>query len=242
MNPNEPLKQQVYVYNAIFFSYAVDDPYSYKDLTSKDQFPSYTQSNHDLTGLHLLQTIENLELHHLATCLVNFKGTRIICQSIIPGILNNSDLASLAEYGTVDENKKLVATEQFHELMLKVADSLSIKVNKVIDPSNGKSIEIAGSVDVKGIEGSDKRNYVVDLQGLMPRDANFKGDDFHSCLVRPELVKQIQRTKALEHAQSHMKEFNEKLEKERVPDPEPEEGKELTADQKRSIIESRKAE
>jgi len=122
MNPNEPLKQQVFVYNAIFFSFAVDDPYSYKDLTSKDQFPSYTQSNHDLTGLHLLQTIDDVDLHHLATCLVNFKGTRMICQSIIPGILNNSDLASLAEYGTVDENKKLVATEQFHELMLKVAD------------------------------------------------------------------------------------------------------------------------
>jgi len=42
----------------------------------------------------------------------------------------------------------------------------------VIDPTNGKSIEIAGSIDVKGIKGSDKRNYVVDLQGLMPRDSN----------------------------------------------------------------------
>ena len=72
--------------------------------------------------------------------------------------------------------------------MLKVTEALSIKVNKVIDPSNGKSIEIAGSIEVKGIKGSDKRNYVVDLQGLVPRDANFKGEDFNTCLVRPELV------------------------------------------------------
>jgi hypothetical protein len=47
--------------------------------------------------------------------------------------------------------------------MLKVADALNIKVNKVIDQANGKSVEIAGSVEVKGIKGSDKRNYVVDL-------------------------------------------------------------------------------
>ena len=47
--------------------------------------------------------------------------------------------------------------------MLKVTDALNIKVNKVIDQANGKSVEIAGSVEVKGIKGSDKRNYVVDL-------------------------------------------------------------------------------
>ena len=87
----------------------------------------------------------------------------MICQSIIPGILNNSDLNSLAEYGTVDDKKSIVASEQFHEKMLKVADALNIKVNKVIDQANGKSVEIAGSVEVKGIKGSDKRNYVVDL-------------------------------------------------------------------------------
>ena len=72
--------------------------------------------------------------------------------------------------------------------MLKVTEALGIKVNKVIDPVNGKSIEIAGSVEIKGIKGSDKRNYIVDLQGLVPRDANFKGEEYHTCLVRPELV------------------------------------------------------
>ena len=72
--------------------------------------------------------------------------------------------------------------------MLKVAEAMSIKVNKVVDPVNGKSVEIAGSTEVKGIKGSDNRNYVVDLQGLVPRDANFKGEDFHTCLVRHELI------------------------------------------------------
>ena len=61
----------------------------------------------------------------------------MICQSIIPGILNNSDLGSLAEYGTVDDKKTIVSSEQFHEKMCKVAEGLNIKVNKVIDQTNG---------------------------------------------------------------------------------------------------------
>ena len=133
LNPNESIKQHVYVYNHIFFSYAVDTPTSWGDLTTTDQFPSYTQACHDLKGLQLLKNIDVPDLHHLATCLVDYKGSRMICQSIIPGILNNSDLSSLAEYGTVDDKKTIVATEQFHEKMLRVAEALSIRVNKVID-------------------------------------------------------------------------------------------------------------
>jgi hypothetical protein len=101
--------------------------------------------------------------------------------------LNNNDLTSLAEYGSVDEQKTIYANEDFHNLMKKVCDNLNIKVNKVIDGSD-KEVEIAGSVEVKGIKGTDKRNYLVDLQGLTPRDANYLGDDFHTCLLRPELL------------------------------------------------------
>lgn len=72
--------------------------------------------------------------------------------------------------------------------MSKVADALSIKINKVVDPSDGKTIEIAGSIEVKGIRGSDKRPYVVDLQGMTPRDANLLGEQNHTALVRPELI------------------------------------------------------
>jgi hypothetical protein len=46
--------------------------------------------------------------------------------------------------------------------MKKVCEQLNIKVNKVIDES-GKEVEIAGSVEVKGIKGTDKRSYLVDL-------------------------------------------------------------------------------
>lgn len=72
--------------------------------------------------------------------------------------------------------------------MTKVTEALSIKTNKLVDPSNGEIVEIAGSIEVKGIRGSDKRPYVVDLQGLTPRDANLPGEKNHTALVRPELI------------------------------------------------------
>jgi len=72
--------------------------------------------------------------------------------------------------------------------MLKLSEVLCIKTNPVVDPTDGKIVELAGSVELKGIRGSDKRAYVVDLQGLTPRDANYLGDDNHAALVRPELI------------------------------------------------------
>ena len=94
-------------------------------------------------------------------------------------------------------------------------------------------MEIAGSIEVKGIKGSDRRNYIVDLQGLVPRDANYIGEDFHTCLVRPELITLFQKTKSIEYASEHISEFSAKLDKERAEaEPKPEEGKELTEEQK----------
>ena len=67
--------------------------------------------------------------------------------------------------------------------MIKVAGKLGVQVNKILDAS-GKAVEIAGCVEIKGIRGTDKRCYIVDLQGMTPRDANFLGDDYHTCLIR----------------------------------------------------------
>lgn len=180
-------------------------------------------------------------LHILATTLVNYKGHRVIAQSIIPGILNNNDLTSLAEYGSVDEQKTIYASENFHNLMKKVCEQLNIKVNKVIDGS-GKEVEIAGSVEVKGIKGTDKRNYLVDLQGLTPRDANYTGDEYHTCLLRPELLVIYQRTKNIEYAQEKMKDFQKALEEEKKDEPKREEGKELTDAEKEEITKKRQEE
>jgi hypothetical protein len=95
--------------------------------------------------------------------------------------------------------------------MKKVCEYLNIKVNRVIDGA-GKEVEIAGSIEVKGIKGTDKRNYLVDLQGFTPRDANYKGEENHTCLLRPELLALFQRTKNIEYARDRVKEYEKREE------------------------------
>lgn len=52
--------------------------------------------------------------------------------------------------------------------------------------------EIAGSPEIKGVRGTDKRKYVIDLMRIHPRDANFPDKDKESaCLVREELIKRF---------------------------------------------------
>ena len=140
-----------------------------------------------MTGLRSLQFLEIDNLYYLATSVIHYRGHRIIAQSIIPGILNNSDLASLAEYGTVDEQKTIQSNPEFHDMMKQVCSKMNIQVNKIKDEA-GNDVEIAGCVEIKGIRGTDKRCYIVDLQGMTPRDVNFMGSENHTCLVRQELL------------------------------------------------------
>ena len=153
-------------------------------------------------------------LYYVATTIVCYRGERVICQSIIPGILNNQELSSLSEYGTIDERKTISATEDFHGLMKQVAEKLHVQVNKVKDAS-GNEVEIAGSCEIKGIRGTDKRAYVVDLQGLTPRDANYLGEEHHTCLLRQELLILAHKHKQVEHAKEKLKSLDAEIEKEK---------------------------
>jgi len=144
-------------------------------------------------------------LHNLATCACSYKGHRVICQTIVPGILNNNDLGKLAEYGPVEDRKNFKITPEFHVLMTQVADQLNIKTVKILDGDT--KLEIAGSIDARGIRGTDRRCYLVEMQGLLPRDANLKGDDYQMALVRPELVQLYQRAKTLDFVTEQIKPF-----------------------------------
>lgn len=112
---------------------------------------------------------------------------------------------------------------------------MNIQVNKVIDSENNE-VEIAGCVEIKGIHGTDKRCYFVDLQGLFPRDANFQGENYHTCCLRQELLVLYQRNKNIEFAQKEMEKFDLEIEEERRErEPKVAEGAELTEEQKKEV-------
>lgn len=114
------------------------------------------------------------------------------------------DQASLTEYGSVDEGKTIFKTEEFHELMLKLAEQLAIKTSKIKDEKD-QEFELAGSIDCKGIRGTDRRKYLLDLIRLTPRDANYPGEEFSTWVCRWELLLTYQRNKSLEFASEKMK-------------------------------------
>ena len=115
-----------------------------------------------MSGLRAVQMLEIPGLYYVSTAIIGYRGERIIAQSIIPGILNNQELGMLSEYGTIDDRKTISSNPEFHEIMKQVADKLNIQVNKIRDGED-REVEIAGSVEIKGIRGTDKRCYLVDL-------------------------------------------------------------------------------
>ena len=52
------------------------------------------------------------------------------------------------------------------------------------------------------------------MQGMTPRDANYKGEEYHTCLVRQELVLLYHRHRCVENAREKIKDFEKKLEEE----------------------------
>ena len=116
INPMDLPSAQMYVFNSIFFSYAVPAKEAAgggvgsgggeagrvaeggegsggggggaragsDDLADQ---PSYASSNQDLNGVRLMSATDTEGLYTLATAVVDYRGFRVVAQSIIPGIL-----------------------------------------------------------------------------------------------------------------------------------------------------------
>lgn len=57
--------------------------------------------------------------------------------------------------------------------MIEVCKQLYLEDRIIVSDQNDVKKRIAGSPDVKGILGSDKRKYILDLLRLSPRDLNY---------------------------------------------------------------------
>ena len=49
--------------------------------------------------------------------------------------------------------------------------------------------DVAISPEIKGVRGTDRRKYLLDLMRVFPRDSNYPDPAKHGCCVlRPELI------------------------------------------------------
>lgn len=106
LNPNDALEQQIFIYNNIFFSFCVDSPLDFSE-TIKESIPTFSAVNSDFRGIQSLEHLDQDSFHTLATCFVSYMGRRIVCQSIIPGILSFVSQQTISEYGSSNNCKTI---------------------------------------------------------------------------------------------------------------------------------------
>ncbi|URE38722.1 hypothetical protein MUK42_03750 [Musa troglodytarum] len=173
---------------------------------------TYASANNDLKGTKAYQEADVPGLYNLAMAIVDYRGYRVVAQSIIPGILQGDKSNSLL-YGSVDNGKKICWNESFHSKVVEAAKCLHLKEHMVLDGSKccqiSCSSRMQGAVDhlLPKLEAnvnffSFRRHYLLDLMRVTPRDANYIGPAHRFCVLRPELVASFCVAEAAERSQS----------------------------------------
>ncbi|KAG0377480.1 Intracellular distribution of mitochondria [Mortierella sp. AD032] len=195
LNPLEPEESHMYVYNNIFFSKGFDGRNTFEKLGGDDA--AHVATGKDLEGVRTLNGVDVEGLYTLGTVVVDYKGVRVVAQSIVPGIFRQQEESSIV-YGSVDNGPQVKSDEKFHEILGQAAKALHMAEHSVED-GEGKSTNLWTSFDTKGLMGADGRRYLLDLYRLNPVDIEFLENDIAAkdnipeyphklTLMRPELM------------------------------------------------------
>lgn len=200
INASDTVGAQMFIWQNIFFSYALDRGDMYKNLGGDDG--AHRAAGNELKGAVLYEALDTPGLYTLATAVVDYLGYRLLAQSIAPGVLRNDDQTNMIIYGITDPVRSFALDPKIDELLHKTATSLSIKPHRVRYGEGENQVErsIASSLDTKGIRGSDNRSYIMELIRTTPVDTNFLAPEpgqatlegwtprHNMYLQRPELV------------------------------------------------------
>ncbi|KAN0050474.1 hypothetical protein ACTA71_003598 [Dictyostelium dimigraforme] len=249
INPTENERSHMFLYNNIFFSYALDTRDSFNDCGG--DAGARTSANNDLKGIRLYNLADVEGIYTLGTAIVDYKGQRIIAQSLIPGILT-TEKTSKIYYGSMDastaegeqekqqqgeeeqqkegeekeENKNIKsikADPEFHSRLLQAASLLHLSESKVISEEDNKEVSVCTSFESKGIVGIDGRRYILDLIKATPRDPNYLDAKDQLAILRPEAIatysEYYKATWLAQKRQQKLKEKEEKQKKEGIDPP-----------------------
>ena len=183
--------KQIFIHNNIFYSFTEDR--GYVQDAGIEFCPSDILAAHDVRACKMLTSMNVEGLHTIGTIVVDYRGFRLLCQSVLPGIMHSAAEQN-AKYGSMDEGQVIHSEPEFHTIAQAIADRMHLTESQVLD-SQGKVHTLALGYDVKGLVGSDNRNYFLENARIFPRDSNKIGDEYALCLVRPELIEHFQQAK-----------------------------------------------
>uniref|UniRef100_A0A183C8G4 Clu domain-containing protein n=1 Tax=Globodera pallida TaxID=36090 RepID=A0A183C8G4_GLOPA len=173
INPMDEPRMHMFIWNNIFFSLGFDVKDHYKELGG--DAAAHASYAADLAAVQAYAQIDDPKLHTSGMAIVDFKGFRVMAQSIIPGILEREQQDSIV-YGSYDSGKTVTSIEIYEELLKNSAKILKIEPHLVWNGKEGdesKVVKLFSSYESKGIVGNDRRHYLMDLLRTFPPDVNF---------------------------------------------------------------------
>lgn len=208
LNPTESRDAQIFVYNNIFFSFGADGVGTFASEGGDEA--ARVAVGKDVKGVKAVNQLDIPGLFTPGTVVVDYMGKRLVGQSIVPGIFKQREPGEhQIDYGGV-EGKDIVAEhEAFVPVFEKLSKALRVKKHPVWD-KEGKRHDLEGSVETKGLLGTDGRKYVLDVYRITPLDVNWSEDEeketypHNMATLRIELVEGYWRNKMSQYVKEEV--------------------------------------
>ncbi|KAF2424430.1 hypothetical protein EJ08DRAFT_700786 [Tothia fuscella] len=236
LNPTEGRDAQIFVYNNVFFSFGADGVGTF--ATEGGDEAARVATGKDVMGVKAVNQLDINGLFTPGTVVVDYLGKRIVGQSIVPGIFKQREPGEhQIDYGGVEGKDVVADNEAFQSVFEKLSGALHVKKHTVWD-KEGKSHLLEGSVETKGLIGTDARKYVLDLYRITPLDvpwieqhygetdeektgANRKDYPHRMAVLRPELIAAYAREKLREYVNAELAKTAEKTQEQPTIEDEP---------------------
>lgn len=185
LNPTEARDAQIFVYNNVFFSFGSDGVGTFASEGGDEA--ARVATGKDVMGVRMVNQLDIDGLFTPGTVVIDYLGKRIVGQSIVPGIFKQRDPGeNQIDYGAVDGREVIAADEKFVPVFEKLSKALKVKKHAVWDKS-GKRHDLEGSVETKGLLGTDGRKYVLDLYRVTPLDITWMEEN-GTAITSPEQI------------------------------------------------------
>ena len=219
LNPTESKDAQIFVYNNVFYSFGADGVGTFTS-EGGDEAARVAVAK-DVGGVKAINQLDIPGLATPGTIIVDYLGKRLVAQSIVPGIFKQREPEEhQVDYGGVEGRDVVAENEAFVPTFSQVSKALKVKKHAVWD-KEGRRHVLEGSVETKGLLGTDGRKYILDLYRLTPLDIiwlekywadNVEGEDkaathnypHRVTVLRPELIEAYWRLKMGEYVNEEL--------------------------------------
>ena len=208
LNPTEARDAQIFVHNNIFFSFGADGVQTFASEGGDEA--ARVAVGKDVAGVRAVNQLDIQGLYTPGTVVVDYLGKRIVGQSIVPGIFKQREPGEhQIDYGGVEGKDVVTENEAFVPVFEKLSKSLKVKKHAVWD-KEGKRHDLEGSVETKGLLGTDGRKYVLDMYRITPLDVEWaeqegtKDYPHKMSVLRLELIEAFWRLKMQDYVKSEL--------------------------------------